>query len=55
MTDGTLPRRLNTVPISEELDASDDIAPPAYGEYHDQLQLSQADFAADAAVTGEQD
>jgi hypothetical protein len=27
-------------------------APPAYGEHHDQLRLSQAGFEAGAAVTG---
>lgn len=58
MTEGAFPRRLNTVPIAEDFvgsDADTDIAPPAYGEHHDQLQLSQAGFAADAAVTREQD
>lgn len=29
-------------------------APPAYGDHHDQLQLSQAGFEAGAAVTGEE-
>ncbi|GAB1310849.1 hypothetical protein MFIFM68171_01059 [Madurella fahalii] len=53
MTEGALPTRLNAVPIAEELDAADDIPPPAYGEHHDQLQLSQAGFAADAAVTAD--
>lgn len=36
-----------------DLGARDD-APPAYGEHHDQLQLSQAGFEAGAAVTGEE-
>ena len=27
-------------------------APPAYGEFHDRLQLSQSGFEAGAAVTG---
>jgi len=48
-------RRTNAVPIQEELDdldlAGDDVPPPAYGEFHDQLQLSQAGFEAGAAVT----
>lgn len=35
-----------------DLGASDD-APPAYGEVHDQLNLSQDGFNAGAAVTGE--
>lgn len=35
--------------LGAELDA-----PPAYGEHHDQLQLSQAGFEAGAAVTGEE-
>lgn len=35
-----------------DLGASDE-APPAYGEVHDQLNLSQAGFNAGAAVTGE--
>jgi len=47
--------RTNTVPILEELEdpelAGDDVPPPAYGEFHDQLQLSQAGFEAGAAVT----
>lgn len=34
-----------------DLGASDE-APPAYGELHDQLNLSQAGFNAGAAVTG---
>jgi hypothetical protein len=52
MTEGTLPRRTNAVPVPEELEETDfDVAPPAYGEHHDQLQFSQAGFAADAAVT----
>jgi hypothetical protein len=61
MTEGTLPRRVvdagpgrtNAVPIDEDLETPDDVAPPAYGEHHDQLQFSQAGFAADASVTGE--
>lgn len=54
MTEGVLPWRTNVVPIAEELeDAELDVAPPAYGEHHDQLQFSQAGFSADAAVTGE--
>lgn len=36
-----------------DLGARDD-APPAYGEHHDQLQLSQVGFEAGAAVTGEE-
>lgn len=51
--------RTNAVPIAEELEEPyvvpdlhvDDIAPPAYGEHLDQLQLSQAGFEAGAAVT----
>jgi hypothetical protein len=35
-----------------DLGASDE-APPAYGEVHDQLNLSQDGFNAGAAVTGE--
>lgn len=35
-----------------DLGAADE-APPAYGELHDQLNLSQAGFNAGAAVTGE--
>lgn len=35
-----------------DLGASDE-APPAYGDVHDQLNLSQAGFNAGAAVTGE--
>lgn len=35
-----------------DLGASDD-APPAYGEHHDQLTLSQVGFEAGAAVTGQ--
>ena len=61
MTEGTLPRRVpdtvpgrtNAVPIDEDMETPDDVAPPAYGEHHDQLQFSQAGFAADASVTGE--
>lgn len=34
-----------------DLGASDE-APPAYGELHDQFNLSQAGFNAGAAVTG---
>lgn len=34
-----------------DLGAGDE-APPAYGELHDQLNLSQAGFNAGAAVTG---
>lgn len=34
-----------------DLGAADE-APPAYGELHDQLNLSQAGFNAGAAVTG---
>ncbi|KAH6650255.1 hypothetical protein F5144DRAFT_543338 [Chaetomium tenue] len=46
--------RTNAVPIAEDLDEADlDVAPPAYGEHHDQLQFSQAGFNADAAVTTE--
>ncbi|KAK4140289.1 glycosyltransferase [Dichotomopilus funicola] len=64
MTDDKLRRRLtgraregrtNAVPMSEEelQDEELDVAPPAYGEHHDQLQFSQAGFNADAAVTTE--
>ncbi|KAL2020724.1 hypothetical protein VTK56DRAFT_8024 [Thermocarpiscus australiensis] len=54
MTEGTLLRRTNAVPIAEELEDTDlDVAPPAYGEHHDQLQFSQSGFAADAAVTAD--
>lgn len=35
-----------------DLGASNE-APPAYGELHDQLNLSQPGFNAGAAVTGE--
>lgn len=35
-----------------DLGASDE-APPAYGDHHDQLNLSQAGFNAGAVVTGE--
>lgn len=31
----------------------DDVAPPAYGDLHDQIQLSQGGFEAGAAVTSE--
>ncbi|KAJ4296089.1 hypothetical protein N0V88_004791 [Collariella sp. IMI 366227] len=61
MTEGTLPRRLtgsmrrgrtNAVPVDEDIDEeTPDVPPPAYGDQHDQLQFSQAGFAADAAVT----
>ncbi|KAK4105397.1 glycosyltransferase family 1 protein [Parathielavia hyrcaniae] len=61
MTEGSLSRRItgstrhgrtNAVPIDEDFtDADVEVAPPAYGEHHDQLQFSQAGFAADAAVT----
>jgi hypothetical protein len=57
MTKGTSsgPQRQNTVPIIQDLEGTDfDIPPPAYGDHHDQLQLSQAGFAAGAAVTGKQ-
>lgn len=64
MTQGTVPRkpignpipgRTNAVPIAEDIgDTNQDVAPPAYGEHHDQLQFSQAGFNADAAVTGKQ-
>ncbi|KAK4239071.1 glycosyltransferase [Achaetomium macrosporum] len=63
MTEGTLPRRVtgptrhgrtNAVPVAEDLeDTNPDVPPPAYGEHHDQLQFSQAGFAADAAVTAD--
>jgi hypothetical protein len=63
MPEGTLPRRptgsnapwrTNAVPIDDGLDGADQgVPPPAYGEHHDQVQISQAGFAADAAVTGE--
>ncbi|KAK3310645.1 glycosyltransferase family 1 protein [Chaetomium strumarium] len=63
MTEGTIPRRVtgttrrgrtNAVPIAEELEETNlDVPPPAYGEHHDQLQFSQAGFAADAAVTAD--
>ncbi|KAL2262360.1 hypothetical protein VTK26DRAFT_1585 [Humicola hyalothermophila] len=54
MTEGAFPGRTNTVPIAEELEAlDDDVAPPAYGDHHDQLQFSQAGFAAGAAVTAD--
>ncbi|KAK1832819.1 glycosyltransferase family 28 domain-containing protein [Podospora conica] len=47
--------RTNTVPVLEELEdpdlGGDDVAPPAYGEFHDQLQLSQPGLEAGAAVT----
>lgn len=47
--------RTNTVPVLEELEdpdlGADDVAPPAYGEFHDQLQLSQPGLEADASVT----
>jgi len=47
--------RTNTVPVLEELEdpdlTGDEVPPPAYGEFHDQLQLSQAGFEAGAAVT----
>jgi hypothetical protein len=47
--------RTNAVPIAEDLEQEDlDVAPPAYGEHHDQLQFSQTGFNADAAVTSEQ-
>ena len=64
MTEGKLPRRVskmggapvpgrtNAVPVDEELE-DPDVAPPAYGEHHDQLQFSQAGYAADATVTSE--
>ncbi|KAK0657422.1 hypothetical protein B0T16DRAFT_442114 [Cercophora newfieldiana] len=49
--------RTNTVPILEELEdpdlAGDDVPPPAYGDFHDQLQLSQAGFETNAAVTSD--
>ncbi|KAK4165787.1 sterol 3-beta-glucosyltransferase [Cladorrhinum sp. PSN259] len=55
LTEGKDPRRTNAVPIAEELDVNDqsdlDVPPPAYGDSLDQLQLSQAGFAADAAIT----
>lgn len=52
MTEGLQPRRTNAVPIAEEIsDEENDAAPPAYGEFPDQLQLSQDGFSADAAVT----
>lgn len=62
MTEDKLRRRLtgraregrtNAVPMSEEelQEEELDVAPPAYGEHHDQLQFSQAGFDADAAVT----
>ncbi|KAK4229015.1 sterol 3-beta-glucosyltransferase [Podospora fimiseda] len=58
MTEGKQPppRRTNAVPIAEEFEDDsnyqNDVPPPAYGESGlDQLQLSQAGFAADAAVT----
>ncbi|SPQ18621.1 46dc12d5-0840-4724-9e0b-fcc351d440a4 [Thermothielavioides terrestris] len=61
MPEGTLPRRptgsnapwrTNAVPIDDGLDGADQgVPPPAYGEHHDQVQISQAGFAADAAVT----
>ncbi|KAK4659044.1 hypothetical protein QC762_0004760 [Podospora pseudocomata] len=53
------PRRTNAIPTHEDLMAGEDenldVAPPAYGEgeHHDQLQLSQNGFAADAAVTSD--
>jgi len=52
--------RTNAVPIAEDLEGTSlgaaelDVPPPAYGEHHDQLQFAQAGFAADAAVTSEQ-
>ncbi len=56
VTATTFPGRTNAVPIDEDLEdqPDPDVAPPAYGEHHDQLQFSQAGFAADAAVTGGQ-
>jgi hypothetical protein len=64
MTGASIPRRVtgntrrgrtNAVPIAEDFEDADlDIAPPAYGEHHDQLQFSQEGFAADAAVTSKQ-
>ncbi|KAK4464145.1 sterol 3-beta-glucosyltransferase [Cladorrhinum samala] len=55
MTEGSVPRRTNAVPIAEELDDNDttpDAAPPpAYGDSLGQLQLSQAGFGADAEIT----
>ncbi|KAK5658750.1 hypothetical protein OQA88_1560 [Cercophora sp. LCS_1] len=49
--------RTNAVPIAEEFEddssSPDDAAPPAYGDFHDQLQLSQAGFEAGAAVTAD--
>ncbi|KAK3989155.1 sterol 3-beta-glucosyltransferase [Cladorrhinum sp. PSN332] len=56
MTEGKPLRRTNAVPIEEEFDDNEqsnpqDVPPPAYGDSIDQLQLSQAGFAADAAIT----
>ncbi|KAL2270208.1 hypothetical protein VTJ83DRAFT_2392 [Remersonia thermophila] len=46
--------RTNTVPIEEEFDAPDaDVPPPAYGDYHDQVQVSKTGFNANAAVTAD--
>lgn len=55
---GTGPRVSVTGPAdafdSSPLDlGANDEAPPAYGELHNQLNLSQAGFNADAAVTSE--
>ena len=52
VTGNRVPGRTNAVPVDEELDDAD-VAPPAYGEHHDQLQFSQAGYAADATVTSE--
>jgi hypothetical protein len=43
--------------MAHDIDVPDlgagDNAPPAYGDYHNELQLSQAGFEAEAAVTCE--
>ncbi|KAL1836887.1 hypothetical protein VTJ49DRAFT_4529 [Mycothermus thermophilus] len=46
--------RTNTVPIEEDFDSPGmDVPPPAYGEHHEQVQLSQTGFNANAAVTAD--
>lgn len=49
--DGSLRNRTSLLDVGDSA-ATD--APPAYGEHHDQFELSQAGFAAGAAVTGKQ-